>query len=274
MRRIVFALLGLLTAVTPSSAERPRDRANLSLSVVTAEDVKAEIDFGREVAASVLAKYPLYNNDKATRYVNLVGKSLARNAARPELEFKFGIIDADAVTAISAPGGYIFISSGALEAMDDEAELAGVLAHEIIHTSQRHIVKELNIKGADSTAAAGMSHLIGGATESVGVTLRTAMSGALNILFEKGYKRDDEIEADSLGTVLLSTTGYEPTALKRYFEKLKAAKNTGTESMEKIHQPFEARTGLVDKIIADNGLPEKGFVGRDRFSANVEIKKR
>jgi predicted Zn-dependent protease len=274
LQALISAGLILLFLSVPADAENVRQRANAQAELyVTEEDVKSEIIFGKEVAATILGKYPLYRNEGMTRYVNLVAKSLAKFSNRPELDFTVGILDTNMVNGISAPGGYIFITRGAIEAMDDEAELAGVLAHEIIHVSEKHIVKELNIHGSDSSAAAGLSHLIGGSGESVKVAISTAMGEAMKILFERGYKKNDEMEADRLGVQLATMAGYDPTALNRYFAKLKTGKSSETASIEKIHQPFDDRIQLLSHTIDNSGLPGNGFSGKDRFKKFVSWNK-
>jgi predicted Zn-dependent protease len=266
MKRVLMATLALLCAALPSSAEQEaRVRANAKMNVVTDEDIRAEVNFGREVAAAIAGKYKIYQNEQSTRHADLVAKSLARFANRPELNFTVVILDADPVMAVSAPGGYIFVSRGAMAAMDDEAELAGVLAHEIIHVSRRHIVNELNIRGMDTSPAAGLSHLIGGASDAVKLALQKAMGEAMKIMFESGFKRSDEIEADTMGTVLLSSAGYDCQALDRFLGKLKSAEGAETAEIEKIHAPFDERRKLIGEAIVKNGLPEGGFRGRERF---------
>lgn len=270
MIRMLVAVLALVALSLPSAAEQPaRVREHAALNVLTDEDVKAEVNFGREVAAAIAGKYPVYNNEPATRYLNLVAKTLARQSNRPELNFSVGILDSDMVNAVSAPGGFIFVSRGALRAMDNEAELAGVLAHEIVHVSQRHIVRELNIRGMDTSPAAGLSHLIGGASDSVKIAISKAMGEAINILFERGFKKADEIEADSLGTVLLSSAGYDSQALQNYFARLKSVAASDTASIEKIHAPFEQRESLISEVVSKNGLPSGGFVGKERFDQYI-----
>ena len=273
MRHPLLAAGLLLLLAGPSFAGQARVRASAQINEITSDDIKSEIMFGKEVAATILGKYPLYRNEPMTRYANLVAKSLARFSNRPELDFTVGILDSDMVNGISAPGGYIFITRGAIEAMDDEAEFAGVLAHEIIHVAQRHIVKELKIRGSDSSTAAGMSRLIGGGSESVKTAVATAMEGAMKILFERGYKKDDEMEADKLGTMLAASAGYDPTALKRYFTKLGSHKSAETASIEKIHQPLDERIVLVGGVIEKNGLSEGGYIGAERFRKFVPKKK-
>src|SRR3989304_6169141 len=131
----------------------------------------------------------------------IVGRSAAQYANRPEIEFRFAILNTDIVNAFAAPGGYIFITKGALRLMEDEAELAGVLAHEVAHVSERHIVKELNIKGTEASPSAGLARIVGGGTDTMRAAFTQVVDKAVEILFEKGLKRQDEMDSDRIGTM-------------------------------------------------------------------------
>jgi len=124
-------LLAIFIAVTALSATvyagNPRARKHQLKQWISVEDVQAEIDFGREVAARIIARYSLYDNKELTKYLNLVLKSLAQYSNRPELTFTVGIIDTDIINAFAAPGGVILVTKGAISAMRDEAELADML---------------------------------------------------------------------------------------------------------------------------------------------------
>src|SRR3989338_3678250 len=145
------------TAIASEDFRRRKSQTLAEESFSTKDDVEAEIIFGREVAARILGRYKLYEDKNLARYINMVGRSAAQYANRPEIEFRFAILNTDIVNAFAAPGGYIFITKGALRLMEDEAELAGVLAHEVAHVSERHIVKELNIKGTEASPSAGLT---------------------------------------------------------------------------------------------------------------------
>ena len=175
-------------------------------------DVEAEIRFGRDIAAHILARYPLYNDEKQTRYVNLVGKALALHAPRNELDFHFAILDTDSVNAYSAPGGYVFITRGLLNTMRDESELAAALAHEIAHVTLRHVVKALNIHAAETNAQAGFAHLLSGFGDPTKAAFTQAVGKAMDILFNDGLSKADELAADRTAVMLLADTGYDPGA--------------------------------------------------------------
>jgi beta-barrel assembly-enhancing protease len=102
-----------------------------------------EIALGQGITEKIRARYGVQQDVEATRYVSLVGKVVAAKSSRPRLPYQFIILDSDSVNAFAAPGGYIHITRGALASFKDEAELAGVLGHEIAHITEKHTVKGL-----------------------------------------------------------------------------------------------------------------------------------
>ncbi|MBW2078938.1 MAG: M48 family metalloprotease [Deltaproteobacteria bacterium] len=233
-------------------------------------DIEAEIVFGRELSARILGNYSLINDEKIIKYVNLVGKALALYAGRPELEFYFGVLDTDEVNAFATPGGYVFITNGALMKMDNEAQLAGVLGHEIAHVVKKHVVKELHIKGGEGSAAGGIAGLIGGTTGTVRVALDQALDDATNILFNRGYKIADEIEADRVGILLASIAGYDPLALKEFLSSVRSFE-VEDKTYKGEHPVFEVRMREIDKTLNEHGLKNvKKAKVRDRFYENVK----
>jgi len=268
MRTALFCLLVLVLSCVSVSAENARLRQHLiGTKDVSRSDIESEINFGREVAARILGKYTLYRNDELTRYVNLVGKTLATYSNRPEIEFTVGILDTNAINAFAAPGGYIFVTRGAFDAMENEAELAGVIAHEISHITEKHIVKELNIHGTDTSPVSGFARLIGGATDPARVAFTKAVEKALDILFERGYKREDEISADTLGVILMATAGYDPEAMVKYFTKIRKTDKEEIASIEKLHPSFDDRIAVLRTTIEKEGLKEGNeyMSGKERF---------
>jgi predicted Zn-dependent protease len=235
------------------------------------DDIKAEIVFGRVLAARILGRYAFYEDDKLNEYVNKVGKGLAQFAGRPEIEFRFAVIDSDIVNAFAAPGGYIFVTKGALKNMDDEAELAAVLSHEIAHITEKHIVKELNIKGTDTSPTSGFAQVLGGGTGAVKAVFTQMVDQAAEILFEKGLKKEDEFDADRVSIIIIATAGYDPLALERYIKKISGdAKDT--KDLIGTHPSFSDRIKNVDSVLAANQLMEKKqAIAKERFKANVKI---
>jgi len=248
---IAFLLLPLSF---PASAQNPRVRDHQIEKNISVDDIKAEIEFGREVAARIIGKYGLYQDDALTKHVNLIAKSLASIANRPEIRFTVGILNTNTINAFAAPGGFIFVTKGVMDNVDDEAQLAAVISHEIIHIVQKHIVKELNIRSFESSAVSGLTHLISGATDTVRVAFTKAVDETINILFERGYKRRDEIEADTMGVVLASSLGYDPVALACFIEKIKNFGDEDILSYRNLYPPFDERIEHIKKTIAREGL--------------------
>ncbi len=187
----------------------------------TRADVQVEIRVGREVAARILGRFPLHEDEGLTRYVNLVGAVLARNASRPELTYRFAVLDTGAVNAFAAPGGYVFITRGAVRAMNSEAELAAVLAHEIAHVDRRHIVRDLGLRAPEGGLQTGLVQILGAGGGSMRVAFQQAVEGAMKILLERGYRVEQEAEADQTAVELLAVAGYRPQALAAYLERIR-----------------------------------------------------
>jgi beta-barrel assembly-enhancing protease len=218
-------------------------------------DIEAEIHFGRELAARVLGSYPLLDDPELHYYVNKVGKSLALNSARPELEFRFGILDSASVNAYATPGGYVLVTQGAIDQMQDEAELAGVLAHEIAHTTERHIVKELKIKGSGEEG--GMSTILAGNTQTMKVAFKQALGQAMGMLFEGGLKqKQDEFDSDRVGTLLMVQAGYDPNGLKRYLQRIARLRGEQVSVVNSTHPSFTNRLERLDSLFKKEQLSE------------------
>ncbi len=235
------------------------------------EDIKEEIVFGREVAARLIGRYGLYQNERLMRYVNLVGQSLVANGNRPELTYHFAILNTEEINGYAAPGGYVFVTRGALEQMKDESELAGVLAHELTHINERHVVKELGIHGDEGSALSGLARLIGGGTESARVAFSRAVDKAMDMLFKTGYTRADEIQADEGAVTLCAVSGYDPSGLVRYFERIGPIKGKATEVLDRTHPSYDERIALLKKTMADEGIDPSDYkTYKKRFDGVVK----
>ncbi len=259
---------GALTAA--GSEAQFRQRVSAGDEEVTS-DIAEEVRFGREVAARVIARYGLYENPTLMKYVNLVGRVIARTTNRPELEFHFAILNTDEINAYAAPGGYVFITRGALLNMQDESELAGVIAHEMGHIVEKHVVKELKIKGSDESTAAGLAALIGGSTQSARTAFAQAVDKAMDTLFKDGYKRADETQADRDAVLFCAFSGYEPMGLVKYFERLNTIKGKNTEVLDKTHPSYLDRIAWLKQTIAQEGIDAGNYKNhQDRFAEAVK----
>jgi predicted Zn-dependent protease len=229
------------------------------------------VRFGREVAARMIGRFGLYHNDAITRYITLVGLSLAQNSSRPELAYHFAVLNTSEINAYAAPGGFVFVTKGALEQARDEAELAGVLAHEMTHINGKHVVKELDIRAAEGSAASGLARLIGGSTDAARLAFNQAVDKAMDMLLATGYKREDEVQADTGAVALCALSGYDPSGLVRYFERVGAARGKTTEVLDKTHPAYDARIALIRDVMGGEGIePAKYRTNKARFAETMK----
>lgn len=213
-----------------------------------------EADIGRVVAARILKTYPLAKNEKLQQYVTLVGHTVAAYSARPTLEWHFAVIESDVVNAFSCPGGFIFITTGALDTIGSEAELAVVLGHEIAHATQKHILKE--VKRAN-VISAGMDAAKTTSSDSfLNDSLGEKISNlAYEKLFTTGLSRRDEQEADKIGVELAAAAGYRASAFVGFLEALKKLEGTSElKVLTATHPRADDRMKYVRPLLsADRG---------------------
>ncbi len=271
----VFPLGILMMIPEPGSAEsapaaRQRESAS-SNAAYTKEDIAVEVLFGREVAARLAGRYGLYEKPDVTRYVSLVGNALALSTNRPELDFRFGVLDTDEINSYAAPGGYVFVTRGAMSKMEDEAELAGVLAREMAHVLNRDMVRHLDIRSTGTPGSA--AQLIAGPSQPVTAVFlqlwdeNNAVDRAMDILYRKGYAPADEESADKASVLYAALSGYDPQGLIRYLQRTGSAKATEGKSPEKTAPTIEERTARLKTLIQKEGLDEPGGrTGKERFS--------
>ncbi|MGE5326656.1 MAG: M48 family metalloprotease [Deltaproteobacteria bacterium] len=222
---------------------------------MTADDEK---ELGRDVAAKVVGHYHIYNDASLMEYVNLVGATVAAQAPpRQGIEYHFAVLDSDWVNAFSTPGGYIFITRGALAHCDDESELAGVLGHEVAHITGKHVV---NIVENDRKKRVGKEVGSDYAQKGPGLVKYFAEVGvglATNALFKDGLPADDEFYADKNGVIYAHAAGYPADGLERFLAKMDQANKGGESVMQHTHPPVADRNARIQQEIASNNWQDK-----------------
>ncbi len=170
---------------------------------------------GREIAGRLLAAYPLVENRSLQAYVNLVGRYLASQGPRPGLNWTFGVINNEDINAFATPGGYLFVTSGLYRLLENEAELAGVLAHEMVHVNERHYVKLLQQQRA---LALGQEFLLGRVKSA---TVQQLAGNGLE-LYARSLDKEAEFACDRLGIQATARAGYDPFAYLSILDRLGA----------------------------------------------------
>lgn len=222
-----------------------------------------EIELGEGVASNLLGAAPLLKKPALQQYVNQVGLWLALQTERPDLPWRFGVLDDDNINAFATPGGNIFITNGLLQRMNSEAELAGVLAHEIAHVLKKHHLEAIKKNARTSLLTDVAAH----AADRKGRNPAIAkLAGAGTELYARGLDKDDEFEADRMGVVIAARAGYDPYGLPAVLQILQGIDpaNSDLALMFKTHPTPSDRLGLLDSLMS-NGF--EGFDARPNLAA-------
>ena len=204
-----------------------------------------EMAIGRQLALQVEQQVKLVEDPMVTEYVNRVGQNVVLHSDA-KVPFTIKVIDSDEVNAFALPGGFFFVNRGLLLAADNEAELAGVMAHEIAHVAARHAMENQG-KGALINYGALAGIIFGGPILS---PILQQGGGLMAGLASLKFSRGAENEADSLGVQYLYASGYDPRAMSTMFEKL-AAKNKKTpNSLSKLFSSHPQSVERRDSSLA------------------------
>jgi len=210
-----------------------------SAASMTAED---EDNLGQSVAIAATNRWPLLDNPALTKYVTMVGLTLADVTPNPSGNWVFGVLDTPDIGAYSGPNGYVMVTRGALAVMRDESELAGVLAHEMSHVMNHdgfNAVKGAKLKEAGMQAASAAEQRI------------AMFSQVSDLLVDKvltsGWDRGQETAADSRAVQILQSAGYDAHGLARFLQRMEAARG-GTGAAK----PFGTHPGTADRVAKIN----------------------
>ncbi len=175
-----------------------------------------EKELGAQIAANLNARIPLVRDAPLNLYVNDLGRLVAKHSARPDLEYRFFIVDTDQVNAFALPGGYIYVDRGLIQRTSNVSELAGVLAHEVAHVALRHGARNLERQMRTS----GMSQLLWRKILGRGPVLDQQALRLGTHLWTASHSRNDEAAADREAVKYLIATGVDPNGMVQLFEEL------------------------------------------------------
>jgi len=244
-----------------NTVKQASDKLRSSFADITEEE---EYYIGRSVAAMVLSKYSVTQNDALTQYVNTVGNAVALFSDRPEIYagYHFLILDTEEVNALAAPGGLIFVTKGLLRRCKDEETLALILAHEVGHVAAKHGLQAIKksrltdafmFLGTQAVQRFGPQELAQVTTMFEGV-----LSDIVEQLVVRGYDRASEYDADGLAVKFGARTGYEAGAILRFLKTMVGDKSTAAgKGWFKTHPSPEDRIVSAGKAVAALGSAAK-----------------
>lgn len=251
---VCMALVGLGVLAAPAGAQIPdKMRSVLDRAKQVRDELRIteqqEQDLGAAVSERIRERYGVVQDAGVHRYVALVGTVLAQASGRPALPWKFIVLDTDGVNAFAAPGGYIHVTRGALALVNNEAELAGVIAHEIIHVTGKHTIRAIQ-KGKMVQIGADQANF--GRNSEI---FRQLVDTSTDVVLA-GFGRAEELEADQQGIRLANGVGYAPASFCTFLTRLTARNNSasGKQGLFASHPEMRERLDKLSRQIASERL--------------------
>jgi predicted Zn-dependent protease len=276
---VTLLLVCLLCGAVPARAQF----GSLGETLKHAQDAKTKVDkqvaeikisdaderkLGEDVSAKLRQDFGVYQDKDVTKYVSLVGKVLAQSSSRPYLDWQFIVLDTDGVNAFASPGGIVHVTRGLLGLVKNEAELAGVLGHEITHVTARHTVhaiqknKVISLTAQEVGGSAGLSDSV--VSKLAGAAYKSIISNA--------FDRDDEVEADRVGIGLANKAGYAPHALSDVLKRLEERNKDHDQpnGLFASHPLIKDRITTIASAITVNKLTASAIVAA-RYSKEIRL---
>lgn len=222
--------------------------------------LEKEIAMGKSYAQEVESSVKLVQDPVVTEYVNRIGQNIVRNSDA-KVPFTIKVVDSDEINAFALPGGFFYVNSGLILAADDEAELAGVMAHEIAHVAARHATRQMTRAQLANLGSIPLIFMGGWA----GYAIRSAAGFALPMTFLT-FSRGFEAEADYLGLEYMYKTGYDPQAFISFFEKIQAKEKKKPGTLAKA---FSTHPQTPDRIEKSQDEIAKVLPAKDTYVINT-----
>ncbi len=238
-------------ALVQAAIENEKSKSKEEISIEQfKKDLEDEKVVGREMASKLYGTYGEVASKDRVKYLNLILQTIVKKVGRPELEYKVGILDGEDANAFATPGGYILVTDALLKSLQNEEELAGVLAHEVAHINFKHLYKDMNKdKKKEVSVSETISRVLLMGRSDFSQALLKAVEEGMNTLTEKGLKPELEYEADENAINYIWAVGYSPEKYINVLERLN--KKTNHETVfSKTHPTFESRVEKLNNYIA------------------------
>lgn len=199
-------------------------------SAVNLFSVQQDVEVGGRAAADAERQLPMLRDATVQNYVSAIVGRLAAQAPGPRFQYRVKVVDAADINAFALPGGYIYVNRGLIAAARSEAELAGVLAHEMAHVAERHGTEQAT-KAYGAQAGVGvLAQVLGGRDRRLGLGEQIVGTLGLNAMFMK-FSRGAENEADQVGAQMMARAGYDPMAMASFFDLLDAQRKSNPNAV-------------------------------------------
>lgn len=263
-----IVVIAMLAIASPAAAQL----GGLGGALKKAQERKQQIDdlviseseertIGEDVSAKIRQRFGVVQDSAVHKYVALVGTSVAQQSDRAQLAWTFVVLDTDGVNAFASPGGFVHITRGALGLIRNEAELAGVLGHEIAHVARKHTVNAIQ---KNKAVAAGVNSAAGGRS----ALLERMANQAYAMVLENNFDRGDELDADKVGVQLAQKAGYG-TALDAFLTRLDE-RNKDQAERNGLFASHPETKERIDKIKQLGSGAKTSALVEPRYKASVK----
>jgi Zn-dependent protease with chaperone function len=219
-----------------------------------------DVELGRQAAQEIEKEVKVVDDQQLTNYVSRIGKRLAANSQAPNYPYTFKVVADDSINAFALPGGPIYVHSGLIAAADNEAQLAGVMAHEVGHVALRHSTHQASKARAWQIPLALASGALDRSGGLLGSLAQLGIGFGVNSLFLK-YSRDAEKDADIVGAHMMARTGYDAVEMARFFEKLQGEGGSRMPQFFSDHPNPGNRVNYVSQEVRE--LPQANYTKGD-----------
>lgn len=274
---ILFLCVLIFSSCSAKKVLKAPERSlnRISAAVENSKGITPDQEYyiGRAVAAKIVSTYSILEDEELTKYLNLVGNTVAENSDNPDIPagYHFGVLDTKDINAFACPGGVVFVTKGLIDTLESEDELAAVLAHEIAHINNRDGI--LSIEDARKSGvlsaillepfrfAASLTPLH---LSSFSGAFLSSVDSVTNTVSEKGYNKDQEFAADSDALKFLQRAAYDPSALINYQKKV-------LEHHNKVEsEDLQTHPGLAERI----NILKSIAPAAEQDDAKVELRKK
>jgi beta-barrel assembly-enhancing protease len=267
-RRIVYALMSMTLVLSIGVATAQPSQASwldllfngVRVYQLSSMSDAQEVDLGKGINNELVksGQIKLFSNAGLNSYVNEVGQTLADASDRPDIPYTFQVVQDDAVNAFATMGGFVYVTTGLLEAADNEAELAGVIGHEIGHIAGRHSVEQMR-----------QAAITQGITGALGVNREQLVNIGAQIALQLPASRNAEYEADQHGFYSMGRAGYDQTGMVTFMQKL--VRQGSPPEILSTHPDARNRVSALQRLDSQAAMPE-ATAGLDTrsYASNIQ----